>query len=447
MTLSDLVPFLLIFWSFVFGFFGITGKTIKIESRAKMLVFSCALLMICVGMIYKNISEDTLKRVGLAVVDKKNFPIAQTYSPAPPVSSLRREKFTQLTRADLKGTSTGSILLWKDLILYGTEESSLEAISRENGNPAWSLKVSNPIDMLSEGKDGGCILAGGRENSSGITDLYCIEASSGKVVWQTTFVGGFKKAPAVNPKLDLISFPMTNGNIWTLFYSTGEKYWKYRSGPIVVGNKFVGDQLIIETLKEDKKGKTLIESVVASNGRNYWFTFIDGEPLDLMTATENKKTLILALTEISASQSSKTLTKGLVHAVIGNGRKLWSATLPSLPVPTAVHIRQNSTVVYSTKDGLLLSLWMYNGREVWRKKIAKEMRAGLSLFFPLTNPIIASVSYDGIFSLREATNGNELVHYSVEPGAKTQPVMSEDMAYVLTPHKLYIFGGLMSLAE
>lgn len=168
--------------------------------------------------------------------------------------------------------------------------------------------------------------------------------------------------------------------------------------------------------------------------------------MDLI-AIDEKTDALLILTMQHRPTEDADPQKAWIQMMIHNGKMRWRAEVPPDTLPSLLYSSREKLVVFTTRSGFMIALNIYDGKELWRAEVGKETRSGPSLFFPLSNPIIAAVSHDGVFSLRRAHDGKEIARSTLEPGATVPPVMSEDSAYVLTPGHLHIFGGLMSLKD
>ena len=266
------------------------------------------------------------------------------------------------------------------------------------------------------------------------------------MLWQTVLPGGVKTVPAFDRKLDIIIFGLTTGEAVALVYSTGKRHWKSKTGPHVANALIVNGKALVLTNRSDLPDKTVLRSLVLSNSREYWHTFTEGVPQD-MIPVEEKNGSLLILTGDYKPAPSESKRKSWIYLIVSNGKISWRAEVPPDTLPSLLYVSRYGLVVFTTRSGWLIALRAFDGKEVWRTEIGTEMAGKPALFFPLSDAVIATVSGDGVFSLRRAKDGTEIARKTVEAGATTVPVMSEDMAYVLTPGHLHIFGGLLALID
>ncbi len=446
MNASFILLSLLILFGFILGFFGLTAHYLQIPTRARMLVVSVACFLFSLGIAI-NSFKDPLQEEGILTIPRLDFPLPREYgTPSQSLSLQGQKKFTEIKKISLPSAASAPPVLWKDLLIFGTEDSVVRALSRTSGEPVWTLTIKNPLSVLGLSAIDGKLFAGEKENSTGSSNFYCIEAQTGKVLWMVSLLGGAKTNPSADKSIGLLLIGTTTGASLALHYASGEKHWKTELGPLVAETVFFNKKAFILSNRSDLPGKTALRALVTNNSREYWHTFLEGEPMDLI-AIDEKTDALLILTMQHRPTEDAGPQKAWIQMIIHNGKMRWRAEVPPDTLPSLLYSSREKLVVFTTRSGFMIALNIYDGKELWRAEVGKETRSGPSLFFPLSNPIIAAVSHDGVFSLRRAHDGKEIARSTLEPGATVPPVMSEDSAYVLTPGHLHIFGGLMSLKD
>lgn len=441
MDISFLILSVLLVLGFSFGYLGATGQYLQITTRARILVFAAICFLLSGGIILDKLIDPLAEEI--ISVRSYEFPSPKTYTRPSTGLPPKTNDLAEYKKVALDSKASTAPVVWKDLLIFGTEESVIYALSRANGQPVWSLKVQNPLSVLSLNREDGRLFAGEKEGTGGPSSFFCIEAQTGKVLWQIKLPAGVKTPASFDKEADLVIFGLTNGETVAVVYATGVKHWATKTGPDLAGAFFFSGRVFILTNRADLLQKSALRTLVTSNSREYWHSFFEGVPIDIIPLEEKTEAVII-LTKDFAPGKNGDQKKSWAQLILGNGNISWKTEVPPDTLPSLLYVSRNRVLVFTTRSGALIALSVLNGKKIWSTEIGKEMAGKPVLFFPLSNPLIATVSGDGIFSLHRAADGKEIVRRTVEPGASVAPIMTEDLAYILTPNHLHIFSGLIS---
>ncbi|MGZ3775065.1 MAG: outer membrane protein assembly factor BamB family protein [Pseudobdellovibrionaceae bacterium] len=118
----------------------------------------------------------------------------------------------------------GSQAALKNGVLYvGFSDGSLIALNAKTGAVNWEIQLNHnkrfrDIDATPV-VDGNQIFVAGYDDK-----LYCVSADKGEILWRIDG-GGYSGVTLVGDKL---FYPTTNGEVWALKKSNGDKIWSYK---------------------------------------------------------------------------------------------------------------------------------------------------------------------------------------------------------------------------
>ena len=109
-------------------------------------------------------------------------------------------------------------------VLYvGFSDGSLMAFNAKSGAVVWDLQLNR--NKRFRDIDASPVIDGDQIYIAGYDDkLYCVSAAKGEVLWRVD-QGGYS---AVTIAGDRIYYPTTNGEVWALKKSNGDKIWSYQ---------------------------------------------------------------------------------------------------------------------------------------------------------------------------------------------------------------------------
>lgn len=118
----------------------------------------------------------------------------------------------------------GSQAALKNGILYvGFSDGSLVALNAKSGAVVWDLQLNHnkrfrDVDATPVVDENQIYVAGYDDK------LYCVSADKGEILWRMDG-GGYSGVTLVGDKL---FYPTTNGEVWALKKSNGDKIWSYK---------------------------------------------------------------------------------------------------------------------------------------------------------------------------------------------------------------------------
>lgn len=109
------------------------------------------------------------------------------------------------------------------LLYVGFSDGSLVALNAKSGSAVWELQLNHnkrfrDIDATPVVNENQVFVAGYDDK------LYCVSADKGEILWRIDG-GGYSGVTLVGDKL---FYPTTNGEVWALKKSNGDKIWSYK---------------------------------------------------------------------------------------------------------------------------------------------------------------------------------------------------------------------------
>lgn len=108
-------------------------------------------------------------------------------------------------------------------LYVGFSDGSLVAFNAKSGSAVWEVQLNR--NKRFRDIDATPVLDGNQIYVAGYDDkLYCVSADKGEVLWRIDG-GGYSAVTVVGDKL---IYPTTNGEVWALKKSNGDKVWSYK---------------------------------------------------------------------------------------------------------------------------------------------------------------------------------------------------------------------------
>jgi len=122
----------------------------------------------------------------------------------------------------------GNLLVYNDLLIFGTMDSTISAIHIDSGEPAWSIPALAPVTCAGIIADHTLYMGLGRQ------DFAAINPATGEILWRFTGAkGSFQAAPAVRG--DLVAFGAWDTNLYVLNRHTGKLLWSWNNNHAATG--------------------------------------------------------------------------------------------------------------------------------------------------------------------------------------------------------------------
>lgn len=338
------------------------------------------------------------------------------------------------------GTGTGRTLrITADPVAAAGRIFTLDARARvmahdaSRGTPIWSADLTPASDRGGDASGGGMAIDGSvLFVTTGFGDLTAFDAASGKRLWRQKLDAVAAGAPTVaGGRVYTVS---RNGQAWAVDTANGRIQWTLRGLPGVSVRAGGAGPAITDRLVVFPFGSGELIAALRQSGIRVWSASVSGT---------RRGRAYAGLNDISADP---VVDDGVIYAGNPSGRvvaidaasgtRLWTATegavSPVWPVGSSVFLvsDQNQLVRLDAATGAVIwarSLPLFRNERVRRRKA----------IFAHYGPILAGgklwvASDDGLLRSFDPVTGAEAGSIELRGGAASNPIVVDDMMYVVT---------------
>ena len=304
----------------------------------------------------------------------------------------------------------------KGYIFFTDNKQTLYALHATTGKKVWQYSLGKKLNypwrfdyyysspLLVNNK----VYVGGDDGY-----LYCLEQSSGKLVWKFQCSGLVRSSPTLYKNTIVVGD--TEGLLFSIDATTGKEKWRFAiDGHTLKNEDFGYDRRAIISSPAIKDNKVLI------GGRDGLLYCVDGDSGKLLWKVDHNISWVntsaaIKDTIVVTGTSDGRFVQG-VH--LKTGKELWKTKTTSLVWSSP--LIHNNRVYGATFDGQLLALDLYTGKR-------------LSQFYT-TDKILSSPSLDGLHLYVGADNG-----YLLALGSRPLPQKLENERYVFYEPEVRIY--------
>jgi outer membrane protein assembly factor BamB len=313
----------------------------------------------------------------------------------------------------------------EDLLVVGTMDGDLLALSRRSGQGRWSLKKAEPI-LSSAAALGGTLFVGEGLHTAVRSGLTAIEAQSGKVLWQREFLGHIESAPAVDAARGRVYTVSGPQGLWALDARDGSVRWHARLGHVDSTPLLDGQSLWVAAQPEDGKKQSLLHELDPDSGRSRASIVLPGQPWGDLRSEGDLLLLTTAVGQIGPAEPGD---RGWSHAFSLKDRKLaWSVALETMPLTQSASSRELGLVFHTLKNGKVVALSLRDGRGAWTYDLQAPCLAPPTLI-PARN-LLAAVAQNGALVVLDARTGRLIARTEAGTDTTAAPVSLADWLWV-----------------
>ena len=364
--------------------------------------------------------------------------------PATHAEQKQYDAFGPVWSAPLKHEPLAGPTVAGDLLLIGTFDNTVDAISRADGKPVWSLKKHEPVFTNPVAVGDRAILGEGLHTaiSAGITE---VSLPDGKVIWERQFLSHVESSPLVDEAQNRLWTGAGDESLWCLDLRDGKAIWRDRIGHIDA-TPFIRDGVMyIVAWPDAKVPVTNLIAVDPGNGEVKWSTPMTG---DIMGSPQpGPDGIILVTTGIGQVGPLTPTDKGWAHAVAADGKLLWSVELPTISLPEVSVLAGKGIEIHTLKTGELRALRIRDGSVAWSRRLGKSFDTPATVRTDTDPPLLAAITSEGTVSLLNAEDGTEIRRFSVKQGGYAAPAFDGDILYITTPRDITAYGGVHLLTR
>ncbi|MCM2322850.1 MAG: PQQ-like beta-propeller repeat protein [Oligoflexia bacterium] len=389
--------------------------------------FAVAALLVALGLqLVKEIRKNRLP--SLAPVER--LPAQDTTGEWSQL--LPRAALSDLTYSDRHG-----------LVLFGTRQGTLEAISVRDGTPVFSLALAEPV--LSKP-----LIAGDRAYiGEGLHDatrarLVALRLPDGQALWQQRFDGHLEASPRLSPDGQTLFGCAGDAGAYAVEAATGKLLWRTALGHCdttpwfePAGNS--GENTVF-FLVASLNARSALVALDPRSGQVRWKTTLPGQPwgtLERDPASGN----LLATTglgqlgpEVQAGETGWSHSITLKWRAVAWSRKLPGIALTSSPLVELPGRDSARQVLHTLKKGELHALDATKGNEYWRLKLPGPILSS-SRQLP-GSPLLLALGYDGTLFWIETVSGKIAARRYLSGESSSAPAFSSAHVFFATRSEL-----------
>ncbi|MEZ0224882.1 MAG: PQQ-binding-like beta-propeller repeat protein [Alphaproteobacteria bacterium] len=441
--LIELIPWLL-------GLAGaaatVTPFAIWRRHKKPLLIFAAACFVVALGVVAWKKAHIPTDEEGSRLLAAEDWPKFNALSslPAGGVADKQYNDFAPVWTAPLKNEPLAGPIVAGDLLLLGTFSATLDAISRIDGKPVWSIKKHEPVfTNPAVLKHAGYVGEGLHTAvSAGITAFSLPE---GKILWERQFLSHVESSPLVHEDEHRLWTGAGDQSLWCLDTRDGSAVWRRKIGHIDSTPLIAGGTLFVTSWPDTKVKQAKLFALDPANGDEKWSAELAG---GIMGSPQPGPAATVLVTTANGQVGPQVATdKGWAHAISADGKLLWTVELPGISLPEPSVLAEKELVIHTLKTGQIVALHVKDGTTAWTVTLGKQFDAPAVLRADTNPPLLAAVTTDGAVSILDAEGGTEIRRFNVKQGGYAPPVFDGDILYVTTPRDITAYGGVHLLTR
>jgi len=446
LPLAEVASWLLALLGIVAGVAGFSAPDFWRRHRGKVLAGAALCLAGALGFyLYARPDAQTVYE-GTRAIAAQDLPLPHFIGAArPAMRQGQRQDFGEIWSVPVGRQILSTPVVMGDALIFGGYDGTIEARSLRDGAPVWTLALKEPVFALTPGGDG-ILYAGQGLHFTRAAGLTALEAGTGRIIWQREFLGHLEETLALDEARQRLWVGTGPGGLWAVDAGTGNILWHQALGHIDSQPLAFKDTVFVPAQPDENNAATSFFALNAQSGEILWQAPLRDQPWGspLMDKTGS---IILTTTGRGQIGVARTNDSGWAQALsASDGKILWEKQLPSMPLQPSFYLRDGDLIIHTVKSGDIIALHAADGSLAWQAKAGDEFQAGATLIEGYGQPLLASTSYDGVFSIRNALTGQELARRMVAKKTTAAPVARDGVMYVSTTFAITAFGGLQSLA-
>ncbi len=317
-----------------------------------------------------------------------------------------------------------------DLIVYGTLNGKLVAISSSTGLINWQHDFNAPLFAITSG-EAGTIYAGTGLHFDTQSLLISVNAKDGKINWQTELPGHLEEPPVLDIKKHRLWTSGGPSGLWEIDTRDGSKIRNIALGHADTTALHYNHVLYAPFQNGEDKIDSTFYAINASTGSTIWNLPLQGQPW--ATPILNKyKNKILTNTGIGQIGARRASDRGWAQAISLDGKLIWETELPDMALAPNIYIPKNDMIIYTCKNGELVALNAETGEKIWANKVTTEFRSEAIALDNSLTPTIAALSVDGTLTVHEIQHGQILWSRPMHEDGPSSPAIKNNLLIVPT---------------
>lgn len=345
----------------------------------------------------KNVGQPERLWFSLPIVPKTYNQSATLIRPSYEINKTAKN-VKEVWRVNLDDGIYTKPCIYDNNVYFGTDSGYVSCVSLKNGNSIWRFKTASRIISSPAASDQKIVV--------GSTDggLYCLDAKNGRQIWRLNTTRALMGCPAING--DTVFVGGSDGSFKAVNLQNGKVYWSFdeiknyvESLPVLADGKVIfgaWDSYLYALNRNDGKlawkwnngnARTHFSpaavSPVVAHGKvfitapdRYW-TALDiktGQPVWRTKSHEVRETI--GISEDAKTVYSRCMNDSVIalDALADYPKVKWStnAGFGYDHNPSMLMVK-GKTLVFGTKNGLLVGMNANNGKVLWKYKIGNSI--------------------------------------------------------------------------
>lgn len=317
------------------------------------------------------------------------------------------------------------------LLIFGTFQKTLDAVSQSDGTLVFSLRFNEPIvsEPLVAPLSEDLVFVGEGLHDARSARVTAIQLPNGIPMWQHTFQGHIESKPTLSEDQKMLWGCAGDAGIFSLRVDNGVLLWRSVLGhcdttPLIAGK-------LLYTLVGNSKDRSHLIALESETGKELWKTELPGDPWGT-PALDPTTGWIIATTGrgqmIAARQDNEA---GWAHAISPQNHKVqWTRRLDGLPLVISDRFTHSmgGLALITLKKGDVLALGTKTGETLWTLHLPAPALSAARLI-PQTPTRGFVLAFDGTLIEFESASGRILSKRKINEQSYSAPAFSSDYAY------------------
>lgn len=357
-----------------------------------------------------------------------------------PKHSIHQAHFKILWSHETKRQILTAPLIANGMLVFGTYDGTLEAISIADERIAWSLKFPDAIFSLTKDKANTIYMGTGlHTNQRGLFST--IDATTGKIIWQREFTGHLEEPPTIDEQNHRLWVGAGPGSLWALNTRNGDVLWHRDIGHLDATPLLHNDALYVPAQKDEMRHESFFYALNPSDGRILWQVDQPGQPWAAPLIDKTGE-IILTTTGDGQIGLSRPSDKGWAQAVSSTGETLWQRNLPDMVMTPGVYIPERNIVIYVMKNGIISAINTSDGSIAWEKRTAHGFSAPPTQIIQFKENLVAVTSDDGTFYMIDAETGDIVFSKKMPQKGSIAVISDNNIIYITTSFAITAIGEI-----
>lgn len=348
----------------------------------------------------------------------------------------RTESYVQIWTYSSVDQVLSAPVFMEDVIIYGTLNGKLKAISKNDGILKWGIDFKAPIFSLTANNDG-TIFVGTGLHTDNQAILANVRADDGEIIWKISLFGHLEEPPLIDNAHHRLWAGLGPGGLWAIDTRDGSTIHSSSLGHIDTTPLLYDGKIFAPFQNGEDVTESTFYALNAETGKVVWKLPQHGQPWATPILNESKDK-ILTNTAIGQIGLTRTTDRGWAQAIDLSGKLIWEVELPGMALTPNIYVPDDHIMIYTCKNGYIIALNAETGQEIWKNKVADEINSEAIVLEPKNPKTLAVLSQNGVLQILDIESGSVIERISTFDGKSAgAPVVQGDILLVPTSFRVY----------